>query len=84
MEECGHENRLFPPPGHRQADWYPGREGAKKLYTPDALLIMELIDGYFKKGMTAEEVKEELDREFPQLRGQKGADVKETECPDDL
>lgn len=58
-------------------------EGEKRYYTPDALLIMERIDGYVKKGMTAEEVKEELDREFPQLRRQKGAPVKETECPDE-
>ncbi|MDT8357882.1 MAG: MerR family transcriptional regulator [Methanomicrobiaceae archaeon] len=58
-------------------------EGATKLYTPDALLIMERIDGYFKQGMTAEEAKEELDREFPQLLRQKTAPVKETECPDE-
>jgi DNA-binding transcriptional MerR regulator len=59
-------------------------EGEKKLYTPDAILIMERIDGYFREGMTGEEVGETLDREFPQLREQKAIPVKETECPDNL
>jgi DNA-binding transcriptional MerR regulator len=58
-------------------------DGETRYYTPDALLIIEKIAGYVREGRSDEEIKEALDRQYPQLREQKETLVKETECPGD-
>jgi len=58
-------------------------DGETRYYTPDALLIIEKISVYVREGRTDEEIKEALDRQYPQLREQKETPVKETVCPED-
>jgi DNA-binding transcriptional MerR regulator len=57
-------------------------EGETRYYTPDALLIIEKIAAWNREGKTDEEIREALDRRYPQLREQKKP-LKETECPGD-
>lgn len=59
-------------------------DGETRYYTPDVLLLMEKIDGYVQEGKTTEEIRDALDREYPQLREQKEMPAKETVCPDDV
>ncbi len=55
-------------------------DGETRYYTPDALLIIEKIAAYVREGRSEEEIKEALDRQYPQLREQKETPVKETVC----
>ena len=58
-------------------------EGETRYYTPDALLLIEKIASYSREGKTEEEIREALDRQYPQLREQKEIPAKETACPED-
>jgi DNA-binding transcriptional MerR regulator len=53
-----------------------------RFYTPDALILIEKIAAYSREGKSDEEIREALDREYPQLREQKEMPAKETACPD--
>jgi DNA-binding transcriptional MerR regulator len=55
-------------------------EGETRLYTPDALLIIEKIAAFTQEGRSDEEIREALDRQYPQLREQKKTKLKETVC----
>lgn len=58
-------------------------EGEERYYTPDALLIVETIDAWSRQGKSDEEIRDALDRRYPQLRQQKEMAAKETECSGD-
>ena len=58
-------------------------DGETRYYTPDVLLLIEKIDAFVHEGKSTEDIREELDREYPQLREQKEKPPKETVCPDD-
>ncbi|HDR72715.1 MAG TPA: MerR family transcriptional regulator [Methanoculleus sp.] len=55
-----------------------------RYYTPDAMLLMRKIDSYVREGKTTEEIREAIDREYPQLREQKEIPSQETACPEDV